>query len=259
MNLWMRLPKHPHIVSFDKIVVDELEGRCVGFTTEYIPGGTLEDNKSRIFKLKWLLQLIAVIDELNLNLGIAHQDVSPRNLLVNAATDSLMIFDFNLSARIGVPGYNQSQNDVDGVLFTMYELITRDDTVRAVRHEEQNVSDIRERDWTKHPDVQLDCPVSEYREVLSKWSEERRRGQQITTYTDAPNFLDWPDTPQPPPSELIVGDTPRGPVTELRVLWSWERKEMLGKTTVLNWQRPLQSRLKPGDRIFVTGEFIQRV
>lgn len=156
----MRLPKHPHIVAFDKIVVDELEGRCVGFTTEYIPGGTLEDNKSRVFKLKWLLQLIAVIDELNLKLRIAHQDVAPRNLLVDGTTDSLLIFDFNFSARIGEPGYSQSRNDVDGVLFTMYELITRDYTLRAVRHEEQNVLDIEQKDWAKHLDV-----IAQFRDI----------------------------------------------------------------------------------------------
>jgi serine/threonine protein kinase len=109
------LAQHPHIVSFDKIIVDELEGRCVGFTTEYIPGGTLEENKSRTFKLKWLSQLITVIDELNLNLGIAHQDVAPRNLLINEATDSIMIFDFNFSIRSEEPSYSEARNDIKGV------------------------------------------------------------------------------------------------------------------------------------------------
>ncbi|KAM0439694.1 hypothetical protein ACHAPT_000787 [Fusarium lateritium] len=259
MNLWMRLPKHPHIVPFDKIVVDELEGRCVGFTNKYIPGGTLEDNKSRVFKLKWLLQLTAVIDELNLNMGIAHQDVAPRNILINDATDSLMIFDFNFSSRIGVPGYETARNDVNGALFTMYEFITGDNTVRAVRHEEQNVSEIERKDWVKHPDVQLDRPVSEFREVLRKWSEERRAGKQMTTYTDAPNFIDWPDLPQPPPSEFLVGYTDTGPVTELRVIWNHGRQKMLERgESVLNWERPPQCKLKPGDRILETGEFIQR-
>ena len=40
-NLWMRLPRHPNIVSFDRIVVDELEGRIVGFTNNYVPGRTV--------------------------------------------------------------------------------------------------------------------------------------------------------------------------------------------------------------------------
>ncbi|KAG5664996.1 hypothetical protein KAF25_008730 [Fusarium avenaceum] len=171
MNLWMRLPKqHPNIVSFDKIVVDELEGRCVGFTTKYIAGGTLDENKSRVFKLKWLHQLIAVIDELNLNLGIAHQDVALRNLVIDDLTDSLMIFVFNFSARIGDVRFSQARNDVDGVLFTMYELITGHDELRSVEHEKQNLSDIEGIDWIKHPDVQLDHPVAEFRRILDQWS-----------------------------------------------------------------------------------------
>ncbi|KAI9163444.1 CBL-interacting serine/threonine-protein kinase 20 [Paramyrothecium foliicola] len=202
MGLWMRLPKHPHIVPFDRIVVDELEGRCVGFTTTFIPGGTLEDNKSRAFKMKWLLQLLAVIDELNLNLGISHQDVAPRNLLVDDSTDSLMIFDFNFS------------------------IITRDDKLRAIRHEEQNVAEVEQKDWLQHPDVQLDCPVSEICEVLQKWSERRRTGRQIAGYRDAPNFIDWPDTPQPEPSDVVIHYT-TGPVTEKKVRWAHQRTKML--------------------------------
>lgn len=54
MNLWMRLPPHANIVPFDRLVLDELHGHVVGFTTLYIPNGTLSENKSRTFKLKWL-------------------------------------------------------------------------------------------------------------------------------------------------------------------------------------------------------------
>ncbi|KAI1037010.1 hypothetical protein LB505_011413 [Fusarium chuoi] len=258
MNLWMRLPKHPHIVAFDKIVVDEIEGRCVGFTNEYVPGGTLEENKTRIFKLKWLTQLVAVVDELNLNLGIAHRDIAPRNLLIDEEADSIKIFDFNFSIRIGEPGYAESRNDIKGVIFTIYEIITRDETLRAVRHEKQNVLEIEQKEWVQHPDVRLDHPVSEFRKVLREWSEKRRRGKQITTYTEAPNFIDWPDTPQPPPSETVIYYDGK-PATKLLMLWSTERKRLLeqGKTD-LNWQRPPQCELKPGDRILETGEFITR-
>ena len=59
LNLWMRLPDHPHIVPFDKLVVDEIARRVVGFTSAYIGGRTLEENKTRVFKLKWLKQLIS--------------------------------------------------------------------------------------------------------------------------------------------------------------------------------------------------------
>jgi serine/threonine protein kinase len=100
VGVWVRLPKHPNIVPFDKVVVDELEGRLVGFTTPFIPGGTVDENKDRPFKLKWLKQLMGVVDYMNLDLGVAHQDISPWNLLVDEATDSILLFDFNMSARL---------------------------------------------------------------------------------------------------------------------------------------------------------------
>jgi hypothetical protein len=41
------LSKHrPNIVPFDRIVLDEVERRVVGFTTLFIPGGTLDENKN---------------------------------------------------------------------------------------------------------------------------------------------------------------------------------------------------------------------
>ncbi|TRX89088.1 hypothetical protein FHL15_010005 [Xylaria flabelliformis] len=141
MNLWMRLPHHPNIVTFDKIVLDELEGRMVGFTSSYVPGGNLEENNSRILKLEWLKQLIEVVDLLNLQYSIMHQDISPRNLIVDDSTDSIKIFDFNFAARIRrflLPEgerYVEDRNDVKGVIFTMYELITQDYSLRSVPHE----------------------------------------------------------------------------------------------------------------------------
>lgn len=105
LQIWMRLPPHPNIAPFDRLVVDNLDGRdvLVGFTSRFIPGGTLEADSTRVFKLRWLRQLLHVIDDLNLKYGIQHQDVAPRNLLVDPETDNLMIFDFNWAVRIGYP------------------------------------------------------------------------------------------------------------------------------------------------------------
>lgn len=257
MNIWMRLPSHPHIVPFDKIVVDEIENRVVGFTTLFITGGTLEENRCRTFKLKWLYQLISAIDELNLNLGIAHQDVALRNLLVDEDADSLLLFDFNFAARIGEPRYSESRNDINGVIFTMYELITRDDAARAIPHDSQNIFTIEEREWTKHPDVQLDHPVSTFREVLSEWSQKRRTAKQLVKHTDAPQYVDWPDLPEPPTLELMV-DKGNGFQPETRVSYEWPRADLLrsGKS-VLNWQRVPQRKLKAGERVMATGELVR--
>ncbi|QKX60133.1 uncharacterized protein TRUGW13939_07276 [Talaromyces rugulosus] len=226
------------------IVVDELKGRFVGFTTVYIAGGTLEENKTRQFKLKWLQQLIDVVDELNLNLGIAHQDVAPRNIVINEETDSLMLFDFNFSVRIGRAGYSEPRNDIKGVMFSMYEIITRNDDLRDIRHEDQDVSVIENQDWVKHPDVLLDHPVSEFRALLTRWCEKRRSGKHITVRTEAPNFLDWPPLPDPPLSEVETHYQDGTAVKKLKKVYQWRRTELreLGRT-ILNWQRPPQRRL----------------
>lgn len=61
-NCVLRMPKHPNIVPFDALVVDRVGDvdKVVGFTTRYIPGETLSKNKNRVFKLKYLEQLISV-------------------------------------------------------------------------------------------------------------------------------------------------------------------------------------------------------
>ncbi|CAJ2510986.1 Uu.00g066110.m01.CDS01 [Anthostomella pinea] len=115
MNLWMRLPPHLNIVPFDRLVLDELAGRVVGFTTLYIPGGTFDENKSRVFKLEWLRQLTSVVDDLNLNGQIG-----------------------------GFGGLKDStdQDDVRGVVFTLYEIITGDTHHREVPRDQQNPADV---------------------------------------------------------------------------------------------------------------------
>jgi hypothetical protein len=58
-----RIPAHPYIVSFDSIVVDSVDGgddKVVGFTTKFIPGGTVLDNVGRVFKLRYFKQLLEV-------------------------------------------------------------------------------------------------------------------------------------------------------------------------------------------------------
>ena len=130
----MRLPPHPNIVPLDKLVLDKSQGRIVGFTTPYIHGGTLHTDNSRIFKLKWLRQLTQVVDDLDFKFGVVHQDIAARNLLVKSETDDLMLFDFNSACRIGYIGHVEDRDDIKGVVFTVYEIITKDDRFRKIAH-----------------------------------------------------------------------------------------------------------------------------
>ena len=257
----MRIPKHPHIVPLSSIVIDELEGRFVGFTTPYISGGTLDENRSRVFKLEWLRQLTDTVDDLNLKYGIAHHDVASRNLLVDEKTDSLMLFDFNFSGLLGTREHSPERNDVKGVVFAMYEIITGDYSRRAVPHKEQDLAAIENMDeWSKHPDVALDHPVADFRLVLKKWAEKRRLGKQIVEPTDAPEHVYWPTIVEPPtleyPCQLADG-TP----SSFKVLrWNKYRPEARETgETILNWQRPPQSAVEEGSILLASGEVVDEV
>lgn len=139
MNIWMRLPRHPNTVPFDRVVTDELEGRVVGFTNNYTSGGSLEERKPRVFK-KVASAAHKSRGRFKPLLRISHQDIAPRNLVINDSTDCMMLFDFNFAARINCSSrledeaYVEERNDVTGVEFTMYEIITRDDSLRRVPH-----------------------------------------------------------------------------------------------------------------------------
>ncbi|KAK7439755.1 hypothetical protein Landi51_11024 [Colletotrichum acutatum] len=249
LNLWMRLPRHPNIVPFDRLVVDELKGRVVGFTSVYIPGGTLEDNQSRVFKLRWFEQLTNVVDVLNLKHGIMHQDIATRNLLVDPSTDNLQLFDFNFSGRIGGPCYIETRNDVNGVIFTLYEIITRDDHFRQVPNEEQNPDDVQGLSrWPKHPEVQLDHPVSEYRSYLNRWVKKRREERGISVYTEAPEPIDWPPL-QTPRREYTAVDKEGNEIVQLETDWSRLRRNERKKGNItLEWQRPPRNKVLQDDR-----------
>ncbi|KAJ8129783.1 hypothetical protein O1611_g3847 [Lasiodiplodia mahajangana] len=223
MNLWMRLPRHSNIVPFDRIVLDELEGR--------------------------------VVDLLNLRYGIVHQDIAPRNLLVDESTDSIKLFDFNLASRIrGYPpqegeSYDEDRNDVKGVIFTTYELITRDYSLRSVPHEEQNLEDLS-REWIKHPGVKLDCAISSYRLILQRWRERRAGSLRDIPAGDIPEAIDWPARPRVP-EKTISSNGPNGQLYHYIVeSWDERRQDVRDRGgKVSNWERPAQRFLDNGTRV----------
>ena len=67
LNLLKSLPPHPNIVPFDRVVLEDVESRVIGFTIKYIPGGTL-DNSKQPFRFEWIQQLTQLVDFLNLDL-----------------------------------------------------------------------------------------------------------------------------------------------------------------------------------------------
>ncbi|KAK4209735.1 hypothetical protein QBC37DRAFT_48112 [Rhypophila decipiens] len=269
INCVMRMPKHPNIVPFDSLVVEKIDGldRVVGFTTIYIPGGTLEENKSRVFKLKYLEQLTGVVDHLNLHLGIVHGDICPWNLLIDETTDTIQLFDFNSSSKLGWDGnvgnqdldgefaYDKDRNDVKFVIFTVYEIITREFNFRQTfePHELDESMEMNMEVWDKDPDVLLDRPVEDYRRVLEKWAKERAViDKRIDHYSEASEPLSWPVLRTVADPKLItLGE-------HFRVLGASRAGFAEAGKEFIRWERPATKALPlpAGQRLLATGEIV---
>ena len=235
---WARLPRdHPHIVSFDKMVLEPIDHKPIGFTTQFIKGGTLSNKgtTTRPFRLQWFRQLLAVVDDLNYTYGIMHQNITPRNLIIDEQ-DNLRILNFDCAWMIRQLNHRPEQDDLAGVMLTLYELITLDSSLRRSLHTEQDIEALLRQDWAKHPSVQLDREVCDFRNLLGEWAEERKR----RLFARRGTWIRWegmPDCsltprilPIPEDFESITRIEPRDSsvwrqtLVELQIpFWEWER------------------------------------
>ncbi|KID73742.1 uncharacterized protein G6M90_00g001350 [Metarhizium brunneum] len=242
LNDWCRLPRdHPHIVPFDSVVLSDVTGRIVGFTSRFVSGGTLHENNAttRPFRLGWFRQLLSVVDGLNYKYGVMHQDIAARNLIINE-DDNLQIFDFNYAISIA-EYYTPERDDVKGVIFTLYEIITLDEHFRDVPHKDQDAEALLQMEWSKHPDVKLDSNIQAFRDVLNDWVSRRkqRRFEPRDTWLSWPHLSEWPLAPR-----ALYG--PDGEVTgkEMRPTAALSRRELVSMGEAFwNWERPASYRL----------------
>ncbi|CAK7275311.1 hypothetical protein SEPCBS119000_006629 [Sporothrix epigloea] len=243
LQLWARLPRdHSHIVPFDAVVVDHVRGGVIGFTSEYIPGGTLSETNATVrpLRLAWFRQLLSVVDDLNYRYGIMHQDIAARNLVIDE-TDNLRIFDFNNSSRIS-EHYDPHRDDKKGVIFTLYEILTLDEQYRQVSHAEQDAEALLLQQWEKHPDVKLDGEVHEFRNVLDAWLENRKTRE----FKKVDTWLQWPLMPKPPKGPWLTsgsdGTIAREEMSSIPLL---KRKHLIKlNEPYLDWERPASYRLR---------------
>lgn len=273
LNCWLRLSGHPNIVPLERLVTDYEDVPehgtnievVVGFTSAFVPGETLHHNPYRLFKLKYLEQLIGVIDDLNLKFGIVHQDVAPRNLLINPATDTLQLFDFSCSGKLGWNGaagqrlFTNSGSfkiDLDGVVAAVYEIITRDTQLAEQVLLGADISTIEEKEWIKHPDVGLDRDINQYRQTLREWLQRRNQPENlITHYTQAPNPLEWPQPWQPEIPYLDEDGNPLGEDAYPTSSVSRTALRALGLKFV-EWERPAHNKIPDGFRVLGDGTLV---
>ncbi|KAM0518137.1 hypothetical protein ACHAPE_004544 [Trichoderma viride] len=252
LNVWIRLSHHPNIVPIDKIVLDEIHGQIVGFTTPYIPGGSLEDNPSRGFKLKWLKQLIQTVDDLNLRYGIIHDNIIPRHLLIDPETDDLLLINFNFARRIAGPVrlfiFDISGQEMALVILTAYSIITGDKRFQYTHDAEKisNATAVMElEEWVPATDMTLDHPVSTYRLVLEEWTRRRR-----AVHVEAHECIDWPEFPY---KQTVWERDEWGASYAVGGMYDCSRAgEREAGRAVMEWERPPEDALR--DEAMVVDE-----
>ena len=111
-----------------------------------------------------------------------HQDIAPQNLLVDPDTQNLLLFDFDWAAN-GEKNLLQGRDDISGVVFTLYEIITGDTSFTSIPHWDRNMETVQNMsEWTCNRE--LDSNVSTFRNFLNEWVTTRRSPGDMQRYLD---------------------------------------------------------------------------
>ncbi|GAB7355869.1 hypothetical protein MBLNU459_g6526t1 [Dothideomycetes sp. NU459] len=238
IHFLQRLPSHPGLLALDRIVLDDQTNQILGFTTLYVPGSDLASStRHDVFRLQHLKQLTEVVDLLNIELGIAHQDIAPRDLLLDSSIDEgerhIQLFDFDRAAVIHGFMYNPDRNDIKGVIFTLYEMITNDDSYREVNFPKQDPETVlRLEQWPQKRE--LDADIECYRKHIAEWTAQRSKNDQTL---HGPKF-EMPEIPPPRPVILEM-DGQGNPVYGVDVVQTREEIVRFGQYMV-DWRRAPQ-------------------
>ena len=199
------------------------------------------------------------VDDLNLKYGIMHMNIKPCKIVINCETWQIQIFDFDFSQRI-TPGLSYlGRDDVSGVLFTIYEMITGDENPR-MDYLEKAPSDphlsnnIEKIEWVKQPTIRLDHDISEYRKIACDWAAKRRQEDVAKRAAQSPQRIDFPDLSCPPlkPSVWLMRDGTEE-IVQIFSTRSVEDMKNLGEYYI-RWQRPAQVDMKRHTRILANGK-----
>jgi len=150
--------------------------------------------------------------------------------------------------------YDADRNDVKFVIFTLYEIITREFCFRLDFYpDELDASKIMKKPkWKKHRNAQLDSPVEEYRRVLGEWAKRRAEiDKKIDHFTKASKPLNWPPLVISPDMAIDQGNFKRRGAMRSTLT-------RLGKD-FLRWERPPTQALPlpDGQRLLETGEVVR--
>ncbi|KAL2018446.1 hypothetical protein VTK56DRAFT_865 [Thermocarpiscus australiensis] len=240
VQILARLPKHPNVVPLDRLVLDELtQSRVVGFTMKAVAvGRTHHDTRPPVFKLKWLRQLMQLVDDLNLGHEILRRDIADRNLIVDSSTDTILLINFHKGCRIGGDRILDEKDDIRGVKVFVYKLITQDPS-----RKEDSFGRIDEKDienpakWVRHPGVQLDNSVAEFYFEVMTWAAMRCAGKSTMRRTEVLRHLVYP----------------RVTCSVKQISYVVGQRRQAG-LPFLEWERPALSQLGGTRRLLATGK-----
>ncbi|KAK0750732.1 hypothetical protein B0T18DRAFT_425493 [Schizothecium vesticola] len=227
----------------------------VGFTAPFMADGDLGRwCLSHPIKLKWLRQLVAAVDRLNLQHAVCHGDIAPRNVLFNRKDDEVYLIDFHLAAPMdrAVP----ERNDVKGVVLTVFEILTRDprcDHGDLSRLNEDELVGVGRPAWVLDPMVSLDgnVTVDEIYAEVTGWASWRRIGAIDAVPGLNSRAIPW----KPFPGLEYVMETPAVPKCKLLDERVDEDNVFCGE--LLDWTRPAfnNMQLPSGRRLLATGRY----
>ncbi|KAI1747832.1 hypothetical protein F4782DRAFT_519471 [Xylaria castorea] len=219
------MPLHPHIVSIHNIILDD--ERIVGWASKHVDGTD-------------------TLDHLHLELGILHGDLQLKNILVDRATDNILLVDFE---NVGMVNEKQLQWEFNQLTWSVYEIITHD---LALVEEKlyDNTPDDENPDaiYACDPSVinemsewpvrtNLDCKSEEIRQYLRNWIERRNALPVATPKT--PIQISYEGLPQPSSAVMQNREVRKARFEEIqkRQREQQEEKELLPVGEV-QWGRP---------------------
>ncbi|KAG2164508.1 hypothetical protein JADG_004247 [Aureobasidium aubasidani] len=201
-----------------------------------ISAHTIHDNRKQIFKLDWLHQLTSVVDFLNLELRVAHQDIAPRNIIcLEQASEGhqLLLFDFDRASSIGQLGWAEELNDIKGVIFSLYEIITLHDSYQRLPPSERNLEVVMNlENWPQRRNLDVEVPI--LRKHLEEWVQCRKDMAPTTQDAISPSRV--PEMPKPRP---IVDDIDENG-TPVYISLPRTQRHLARKYSnyVISWERP---------------------
>ena len=197
-----------------------------------------ENYRHTYFRLAWLNEMTQIIDDVNLKYGIMHRDIAARNFLIDPRTKRLLLFDFNNSIQIGNSSRIRKFDgppDVDGVIFTIYELLTFDKSFREAQvYWEHDVSPIEQMtEWPVQAELEPGLDVATVRRHLARWVEDRRTTRSIKHFTEATQPIALPKMPEET-NESMYFDKEEGRMGKI----CSQGEARMGGVNYVDWTRP---------------------